>query len=137
MCKALVIEGNVMSNKVVKFVAVGFGLYAVFAASVITFYEDDPDQMDWEDRQAFNKIYINKLFIDDQILKSQVIDSLGSPDLTEAKQIEDGTVQVMFYRTQHQKSDGITTKDECTPLLFKNGQLIAWGEGAYEKFNQF
>lgn len=126
-----------MSNKAVKFVAVGFGLYAIFAASVITFYEDDPDQMDWEDRQAFNKIYINKLSISDQTLKTHVIDSLGSPDLTEAKQIDDGTVQVMFYRTQHQKSDGITTKDECTPLLFKNGQLIAWGEGAYDKFNEF
>lgn len=126
-----------MSNKVVKFAGIGFGLYVVFAATVITFYEDDPDQMDWEDRQAFNKIYINKLSINDQILKSQVIDSLGSPDLTEARQIEDGTVQVMFYRTQHQKSDGITTKDECTPMLFKNGQLIAWGSGAYEKFNQF
>lgn len=124
-----------MSSKVVKFVAIGFGLYAVFAASVITFYEDDPDQMDWEDRQAFNKIYINKLSISDQVLKSQVIESLGSPDLTEAKQIDDGTVQVMFYRTQHQKSDGITTKDECTPLLFKNGQLVAWGEGAYEQYN--
>lgn len=124
-----------MSKKVVKYSAIGFGIYAIFAASVLTFYEDDPDQMGWEDRQAFNKRFINELSIDDQIQKNYVIDSLGSPDITEAKQIDSGTaLQVMFYRTQHQQSDGITTKDECTPLLFKNGQLIAWGEGAYQQY---
>jgi len=124
-----------MDNKVVKFAAIGFGLYAVFAASVLTFYEDDPDQMDWEDRQAFNKRFINELSIDGQIQKSYIIESLGSPDITEAKQKEDAAFQVMFYRTQHQQSDGITTKDECTPLLFKDGRLIAWGNGAYEQYN--
>ncbi|NQY87800.1 MAG: DUF3192 domain-containing protein [Colwellia sp.] len=30
---------------------------------------------------------------------------------------------VMFYRTQHIKSNGITTEDECTFLLFVNGML--------------
>ena len=124
-----------MDNKVVKFAAIGFGLYAVFAASVLTFYEDDPDQMDWEDRQAFNKRFINELSIEGQIQKSYIIESLGSPDITEAKQKEDAAFQVMFYRTQHQQSDGITTKDECTPLLFKDGRLIAWGNGAYEQYN--
>ena len=124
-----------MDKKVVKFVAVGFGLYAVFAASVLTFYEDDPDQMNWEDRQAFNKNFINTLSLDQPTLKSYVIQSLGSPDITEAKQVSDINYQVMFYRTQHQTSDGITTKDECTPILFKNGELIAWGTGAYEQYN--
>jgi len=124
-----------MDNKVVKFAAIGFGLYAVFAASVLTFYEEDTDQMDWEDRQAFNKRFINELSIDGQIQKSYIIESLGSPDITEAKQLEDAAFQVMFYRTQHQQSDGITTKDECTPLLFKDGRLIAWGNGAYEQYN--
>jgi len=124
-----------MDNKVVKFAAIGFGLYAVFAASVLTFYEDDPDQMTWEDRQAFNKRFINDLSIDGQIQKAYIIESLGSPDITEAKHVENKAFQVMFYRTQHQQSDGITTKDECTPLLFKDGRLIAWGNGAYEQFN--
>ena len=124
-----------MDNKVVKFAVIGFGLYAVFAASVLTFYEDDPDQMDWEDRQAFNKRFINELSLENQINKSYIIESLGSPDITEAKHIEEYAFQVMFYRTQHQQSDGITTKDECTPLLFKDGRLIAWGNGAYEQFN--
>jgi hypothetical protein len=124
-----------MDNKVVKFVGFGFAAYAVFAATVITFYEDDPDQMRWEDRQAFNKKFINELSIDSSVTKQFFIESLGSPDITEAKVAQDNSYQVMFYRTHHKKSDGITTKDECTPLLFKNGQLIAWGDGAYEQFS--
>ncbi len=123
-----------MANKVVKYAAIGFGVYAVFAASVLTFYDDDPDQMDWEDRQSFNKRFINGLSIDDHIVKSYVIESLGSPDITEAKQIAEDALQIMFYRTHHKQSDGITTKDECTALLFKNGKLIAWGDSAYNQF---
>lgn len=124
-----------MDKKVVKFVGVGFGLYAIFAAGVLTFYEDDPDQMGWEDRQAYNKKFINELSLDAPITKGFVIESLGSPDITEAKVVAEHNYQVMFYRTHHKQSDGITTKDECTPFLFKNGELIAWGEGAYEQFN--
>lgn len=125
-----------MDKKVVKFVGVGFGLYAIFAASVLTFYEDDPDQMGWEDRQAYNKKFINELSIDATPITTRfVIDSLGSPDITEAKVVSENNYQVMFYRTHHKQSDGITTKDECTPFLFKNGDLVAWGEGAYEQFN--
>ena len=124
-----------MDKKVVKFVGIGFGLYAIFAALVLTFYEDDPDQMGWEDRQAFNQRFISALSIDENINRSYVIPTLGSPDLTEAKLKDDVSFQVMFYRTQHTQSDGITTKDECTPMLFENGQLIAWGDSAYEQFN--
>ncbi|GHB74945.1 DUF3192 domain-containing protein [Psychrosphaera saromensis] len=124
-----------MDKKVVKFVVIGFGLYAVFAALVLTFYEDDTDNMGWEDRQAFNKRYISALSLDENIERSNVIQTLGSPDLTEAKRKDDTSFQVMFYRTQHLQSDGITTKDECTPMLFKNGYLIAWGDSAYQQFN--
>ena len=42
------------------------------------------------------------------------------------------TVQVLFYRTHHQKSDGKTTKDECTPLVFKQNRLTGWGDKAYQ-----
>lgn len=123
-----------MDKKVVKFVGVGFAAYAVFAASVLTFYEDDPDQMRWEDRQAYNKKFINELTVDDNIDAQFVLQSLGSPDITEAKVAAEANYQVMFYRTHHKQSDGITTKDECTPFLFKNGKLVAWGEGAYQQF---
>ena len=40
----------------------------------------------------------------------------------------------MFYRTNHVKADGMTTQEECTALLFKNGLLSAIGNAAYESF---
>lgn len=125
-----------MDRKVFKYVGVGFGIYALFALSVLFFYEDDPDQMSWEERQAFNKRFIANLSELQDKSKTFIIDKLGSPDITEAKKRNSDTYQVMFYRTQHKKSDGITTKEECTPILFKNGQLIAWGESAYNQFNE-
>jgi hypothetical protein len=124
-----------MNSKLAKIAIGGFSLYIVFAALVLTFYDDDPEQMSWDERQAFNKRYINKLTLSEPIKKLQIVDDLGPPDITEAKKLDSEVYQVMFYRTKHLKKDGITTKDECTPLLFKNGLLIAWGNTAFEQFS--
>ena len=121
-------------NKRSKLLLLGFGAYAVFASSYIYLNKDNPEMMDWEDREAFNREYIATLSLDKNLTREQIIEFLGAPDINEAKQINQAEVQVMFYRTQHMKSDSKTTKDECTPLLFKNGKLIAWGEGAYEQY---
>ncbi len=107
--------------------------YGIFVALVITFYDDSPSNMKWEDREIYNRQFIAKLKID-QFTFEQALEKLGSPDLTEAKKIDTQYYQVMFYRTQHMKSDGITTQDECTALLFKNGMLTAIGNTAYQQF---
>ncbi len=117
-----------------KYIFLGVGIYLLFAASVLLFYTDDPDTMHWEDREAYNRKYIASMSLEDNHNKKAVIEYMGAPDITEAKQIDGDNVQVLFYRTQHVKSDGITTKDECTPLLFKNGLLIAWGDTAYQTY---
>ena len=121
-----------MNKKVVKRIGIGVGLYAVFVMAVIMFYPDTPKDMDWKDREEYNKIQISKLELGLQ--KKQVIELLGSPDITEAKRDGDKELQVMFYRTQHRKADGITTEDECTALLFENNELIAWGDSAYQSY---
>jgi outer membrane protein assembly factor BamE (lipoprotein component of BamABCDE complex) len=121
-----------MNKKVVQRIGIGVGLYAVVIMSVIMLYPDSSKDMDWKDRQAFNKVQISKLELGLQ--KKQILTLLGSPDITEAKRNDDKELQVMFYRTQHKKSDGITTEDECTALLFENNELIAWGESAYKSF---
>jgi hypothetical protein len=100
--------------------------------AVITFYPDTPQDMDWKDREEYNKIQISKLELG--LHKKQVIELLGSPDITEAKRSDNKELQVMFYRTQHRQADGITTKDECTALLFENNELIAWGDNAYQSY---
>ena len=121
-----------MSKKVVKRIGIGLGLYAIFAMAVITFYPDKPQNMDWKDREQYNQVQISKLELGFQ--KKQILELLGSPDITEAKRNDNKELQVMFYRTQHKKADGITTIDECTPLLFENNELIAWGDSAYQSY---
>lgn len=121
-----------MQNKVVKLIIAGVLAYAAFVFLVIQFYPDKPENMDWKDREEYNKVQITKLKLGST--REEVLALLGSPDITEAKMLSENTIQVMFYRTQHVRADGLTTLDECTPLLFKNEKLIAWGEGAYQSF---
>lgn len=123
-----------MSSKVIRIILAGVAFYALFVFLVIQFYPDTPENMDWQDREEYNKVQITKLRLGST--REEVLALLGSPDITEAK-MQDGTsIQVMFYRTQHVRADGLTTQDECTPLLFENDQLIAWGEGAYQSYQK-
>jgi hypothetical protein len=124
-----------MNKKVVARILIALAIYGVFVALVVNFYDDSPTDMEWGDRESYNKQYIGKLKLE-QFDFEQAIKALGSPDITEAKKIEENNFQVMFYRTQHVKSDGFTTQDECTALLFKNGSLIAIGNTGYEQFQQ-
>ncbi|MGI2261207.1 DUF3192 domain-containing protein [Shewanella sp. GXUN23E] len=56
---------------------------------------------------------------------------MGVADFVEAFSRDEGLVEVLFYRTQRVDSDGRTSKDECTALVFRQGALIGWGERAY------
>ncbi|GAA0365607.1 DUF3192 domain-containing protein [Bowmanella denitrificans] len=121
-----------MNKTIAKRIGLGLIIYLLFAVLVLLFYPDDPDSMDWQDREQYNKVQVGKLELG--TARQAIIELLGSPDISEAKHSQDDKLQVMFYRTQHMESDGITTMNECTPLLFKNDQLIAWGEGAYQQY---
>jgi hypothetical protein len=58
---------------------------------------------------------------------------LGVPDFSEALHGKAGDYRVLRYRTQHVHSDGDTTRDETTGLIFLNGKLDGIGETAYAK----
>ncbi|MCF2855998.1 DUF3192 domain-containing protein [Pseudoalteromonas sp. SMS1] len=125
-----------MIKKVLQYIFLGLAVYAGIVFLVINFYKDDPRAMVWKDREAFNKRFISKLKPNAKMELDTVLDNLGSPDLTYVKSDKEDIYQIVFYRTQLMKPDGITTQDECTGMLFKNGQLILWGAGAivaYEK----
>ncbi|BBN83309.1 hypothetical protein PA25_32940 [Pseudoalteromonas sp. A25] len=125
-----------MIKKVLQYIVLGLAVYATIVMLVINYYKDDPQAMIWQDREAFNKRFISKLKPDQNIELDEVLETLGSPDLTYVKKHQDKTLQIVYYRTQLVKPDGITTQDECTGLLFDNGQLILWGPAAsvaYEK----
>ena len=117
-----------MNKKIIGRILLALSVYGIFVALVITFYDDSPDQMKWKDREAYNRQFIAKVALDNFTFE-QALTQLGSPDITEARTIDEVNYQVMFYRTQHVKSDGITTQDECTFLLFVNGALKEIGLG--------
>lgn len=97
--------------------------YGIFVILVINFYDDSPSNMKWEDRESFNRLYIGKLKLG-QLKVEQILAKLGNPDIIEAKQFKEVDYQVLFYRTQHVKSDGITTQEECSYLVFINNALV-------------
>ncbi|SUI61193.1 DUF3192 domain-containing protein [Shewanella morhuae] len=121
-----------MKSKISVIIGSIFAAYVAFVAVVILVYEPTPDDMSWEDRQAYNSQKISDLVLGQDIASVKTL--LGKADFSEAKRLKETQLQVLFYRTHHEKSDGVTTKEECTPLIFENGQLIAWGQDTYKQY---
>lgn len=122
-------------SKMLKIVIIGFAVYFAATAIVLQLYQADPENMSWQERETFNLKQIGRLNLGTP--RDDVIRLLGSPDISEAKVTDSGEILILFYRTHHVKSDGITTRDECTPLLFKDNKLIAWGADAYSEYQSF
>jgi hypothetical protein len=108
-------------------------LASVLSGCVIAVGDHDDeykDNEDWKKIQQFNQSYINQLGLGAEA--SAVRKSLGAPALVELFNKNGEEVEVLFYRTQHERSDGETSKDECTPLVFKRGVLVGLGDKAYQ-----
>ena len=113
-------------NKRIGWILLGAILcYPLVTWLVLHCYQDDPSQMVWSDREAYNRKYIEQLTTASRLHQQELIEKLGGPDITEAEKIGTDVYQLMYYRTKRSVSDGITTTQECTALLFKNQQLIA------------
>src|SRR5690606_10358996 len=108
---------------------IGFAVYFAAAAIVLQFYQADPENMSWQERETFNLKQIGRLNL--RAPRDAVTRLLRSPDISEAQVPDRRDLLVLFYRPHHVKSEGITTRDECTPLLFEAAGLIACGAHAY------
>ncbi|GGZ02006.1 MULTISPECIES: DUF3192 domain-containing protein [Shewanella] len=93
--------------------------------------EDWHDNNSWQALQHKNQQLISQLELGMSQQKVQEI--MGPADFSEAFMAHGEAVQVLYYRTQHVHSDGKTTKDECTPVIFKQHLLLGWGDKAYEQ----
>lgn len=92
------------------------------------------DEMsEWEQTEQHNRQYISNLPAETTIEK--VRSQLGNPDFTDSLRNDGAHYQVLYYRTHWRKGDGVTTKDECTPLVFRDGMLIGSGELALQQVN--
>ncbi|MBL4910217.1 MAG: DUF3192 domain-containing protein [Alteromonadaceae bacterium] len=86
---------------------------------------------DYESKEQENRQHLTKLQRDMSF--GHVKSLMGIPDFNESYDKNDTPIQVLYYRTQRTTKDGLTTKNECTPLIFKNNQLISWGDTAYSQ----
>jgi hypothetical protein len=61
--------------------------------------------------------------------QEQVIAIMGVPRRSELYEAVDGSkVSILYYRMKDKGSVILTLKDECTPVVLVNDQLIGWGE---------
>ena len=89
-------------------------------------------QHDWEKRESNNRQHVSRL--ENGMRLEKVTQRMGLADFDEAYQRDGASYRVLYYRTQRISDDGVTTKDECTPLIFENGQLIGWGDSALRNY---
>ena len=62
--------------------------------------------------------------------KSEVLEVMGDPVSDETF----STPDVWYYFVQSVWMDGLTTRDECMPLVFEEGKLVGWGNPFYTKY---
>ena len=84
----------------------------------------------WKERQEHNASAINRLVM----LRSQssVESEFGKPDFHDSFMRDGEVYEVLFYRTHRNRDDGLTSRDETTPLVFVDGQLVGWGHSALD-----
>ena len=82
-------------------------------------YNNDGQHSNWESREKNNRAHIQNMVIGSSYL--DITNKMGIADFNEVISGNANNYQVLYYRTQRQDSDGVTTKDECTPLVFSNG----------------
>lgn len=60
--------------------------------------------------------------------KQEVLDVMGKP-------LEEDfcSPNVWYYYTQTKWHDGFYTRDECMPVMFKDGKLLGWGNDYFNK----
>lgn len=104
---------------------VSAGLVGLLSGCVYINGEGGWSSVDWEDEQEENRRVIAQLDIG--TMRSEVETRLGTPNSSEAFTLDGEEYRVLFFRTKHRHSDGKTTRDESTPLIFKNDRLIGWG----------
>lgn len=90
----------------------------------------DEDGRRWSRAAESNMRHIHELSIGRSL--QSVVDDMGQPEISEAFVRNGKTYRVYYYRTARVHSDGKTTKDETTPLVFLDDRLVGWGDTAVQ-----
>ena len=82
----------------------------------------------WEQQQDRNDHYLSDVQIGTHI--DAVRAELGEAEFRDSFQRDGDVFEVLYYRTHHSHSDGKTTRDETTPVVFVAGRLVGYGPTA-------
>ncbi|WP_042142444.1 MULTISPECIES: DUF3192 domain-containing protein [unclassified Pseudoalteromonas] len=117
------------------FIKLSLTLLSISILSGCVFIHSNEDSnKNWQHVQKKNREVISQLSLNST--RTQIEHQLGLPNFTEAFMKNDQEYRVNYYRTSRQHHDDVTSKDETTPLIFKNNQLIGWGHDALLRVNQ-
>ncbi|MBQ4837723.1 DUF3192 domain-containing protein [Pseudoalteromonas luteoviolacea] len=86
----------------------------------------------WPAKHQENRDKISELALGTSY--KEVTKEFGTPDFNEAISKGGHTYQVLYFATNRKHADGQITKDECTPLVFKNNQLVGFGQSAVDTY---
>jgi hypothetical protein len=86
-------------------------------------------ESDWAQVERDNRAAIDSLLLGMEFNEARAR-MPHDPAFSEAFTVDGVAHRVLFYRTQRVEGDGVTTRDETTPLVFIEGRLAGWGESA-------
>ncbi len=86
---------------------------------------------EWKERQEANRKEIANLRTGMDM--QQITEKLGGADDSEGFERNGKNYVILYYRTRHVKSDGETSREETTPLVFEEGKLKGWGNMALDE----
>lgn len=85
---------------------------------------------DWAEIERDNRRAMDALRLGMGIREAQAV-MPHEADFSEAFTVQGVAYRALFYRTQRVEGDGVTSRNETTPLIFANGELVGWGESAW------
>jgi len=85
---------------------------------------------EWAEIERDNRRAIDSLRLGMGIREAQAV-MPHEADFSEAFAARGTAYRVLFYRTQRVEGDGVTSRNETTPLIFANAELAGWGESAW------
>lgn len=88
----------------------------------------EEEATNWRHTQKRNRRHIEQLTLGQS--RADIVNVMGKADIVESFKRAGSVYTVAYYRTDHRHSDGDTTKDETTPLVFIDDQLVGWGASA-------
>lgn len=116
--------------KAIQSIVLGILTASVLTGCVVAIGNEGRGQeSDWAQVERDNRAAIDNLLLGMELNEARAR-MPHEPAFSEAFTVDGVAHRVLFYRTQRVQGDGMTTRNETTPLVFVEDRLAGWGESA-------